>query len=100
MNVMPPTRMIAKMTAPDGKPSILHRTILETRLESTPRILMPGQVAKGSAVRLMPMDGDEGGIGEGIETSFSAAALEGIPVWAALNATLLEQSTKAFQSST
>lgn len=83
--------MLAKMTAPDDKPTILHRTILETGRDTTPRILMPGQVAKGSAVRLMPMDGEEGGIGEGIETSFSAASLHGIPVWAALNATLLEQ---------
>ena len=83
--------MVALVTAPDGKPTILHRTILGTGLVSAPRIIMPGHVAKGSAVRLMPMDGEIGGVSEGIETAFSASVLEGIPVWAALNATLLEQ---------
>lgn len=48
-----------------------------------------GQVLRRTlAVRLMPA-ADVLGIAEGIETALSAATLDGIPVWAALNTSLL-----------
>jgi putative DNA primase/helicase len=45
----------------------------------------------GCAVRLMPAATDILGIAEGIETALSAAVIDGVPVWAALNATLLSK---------
>jgi putative DNA primase/helicase len=42
----------------------------------------------GCAVRLMPAE-DILGVAEGIETALSAARLDGIPVWAAINTSLL-----------
>lgn len=45
---------------------------------------------EGCAVRLMP-PGETLGIAEGIETALSAAVLDGVPVWAALNTALLSK---------
>src|SRR5450759_3506935 len=42
----------------------------------------------GCAVRLMPW-GEVLGIAEGIETALSAAMIDDVPVWAALNTSLL-----------
>lgn len=54
-----------------------------------PRKIMSAMAGrKGCAVRLMPA-GEVLGIAEGIETALSAALLDDIPVWAALNASLL-----------
>jgi putative DNA primase/helicase len=47
---------------------------------------MDGRI--GCAVRLMPA-ADVLGIAEGIETALSAAVIDGLPVWAALNTSLL-----------
>lgn len=84
--------MIAMVTAPDGKPSILHRTYLtddghKASIIGTRR-LMPGTVPKGAAIRLGPA-GDALGIAEGIETALSASALFGVPCWAAVSAGML-----------
>lgn len=58
--------------------------------EHEPRkLLSPLTGRTGCAVRLMPLAGSTLGIGEGIETCLSAALLERLPVWAALNTTLL-----------
>lgn len=54
------------------------------------KILSPMTGREGCAVRLMPA-ADVLGIAEGIETALSAAALDGIPVWAALNTSLLSR---------
>lgn len=52
------------------------------------KLLGPLTGREGCAVRLMPA-GEVLGVAEGIETALSAAALDGIPVWAALNTSLL-----------
>jgi putative DNA primase/helicase len=52
------------------------------------KILSPMTGREGCAVRLMPAT-DALGIAEGIETALSAVALHGMPVWAALNTSLL-----------
>ena len=52
------------------------------------KLLSPLTDRHGCAVRLMPA-ADVLGIAEGIETALSAALLDSIPVWAALNTSLL-----------
>lgn len=52
------------------------------------KILTKTEGREGCAVRLMPPT-EVLGIAEGIETALSAAVLEGMPVWAALNTSLL-----------
>jgi putative DNA primase/helicase len=81
--------MIAMVAAPDGAPSILHRTYLtddgNKAPVTEPRLWMPGTIAKGSAIRLAPA-AKVLAIAEGIETALSASALFGVPCWAAGNA--------------
>jgi putative DNA primase/helicase len=81
--------MLAKFSAPDGKPSILHRTYLSEPGEKAqvpkPKMITPGKVAVGGAVRLGAA-AETMGIGEGIETCLSASIIFGIPVWCALAA--------------
>jgi len=84
--------MIAMVTGPDGKASILHRTYLtadgrKANVEA-PRRLMPGTVAKGAAIRLTEA-AETLGISEGIETALSATILSGVPCWAAVSASML-----------
>jgi putative DNA primase/helicase len=52
------------------------------------KLLSPMTSREGCAVRLLPAT-DVLGIAEGIETALSAAAIDGLPVWAALNTSLL-----------
>jgi putative DNA primase/helicase len=84
--------MLAKVSAPDGTMTNVHRTYLTSTGTKAaidqPRRMMPGSIAQGSAVRLAP-HGSSLGIAEGIETAFSAMALTQIPCWAALNAPML-----------
>jgi putative DNA primase/helicase len=86
--------MLALLRDPQGNGCQIHRTLLTPTGEKAdveqPRLFMPGSIPKGSAVRLMPHQG-EVGIAEGIETALSAAILFKIPCWAALNATMLRQ---------
>jgi putative DNA primase/helicase len=88
--------MLAMVVGPDGKPSTLHRTYLTNDGRKAPveavRRLHAGRVAKGGAVRCIPMkaDTDELGIAEGIETALAAFKLTGIPCWAAVSAPMLE----------
>ena len=85
--------LLAKLTAPDGRPSNIHRTYLTEAGQKAhvegPRRMMPGSIAKGSAVRLAVPEATLG-VAEGIETALSATALTGIPCWAALNAEMLK----------
>lgn len=86
--------MVAMVMDADGKPVTLHRTFLTKDGEKAPvagcRKFMPGEIPAGSAVRLMPHE-KVLGIAEGIETAFAAAKLFNMPVWAALNATMLSK---------
>jgi putative DNA primase/helicase len=52
------------------------------------KLLGPVTGRNGCSVRLMPAT-DVLGVAEGIETALSAAVIDGVPVWAALNASLL-----------
>jgi len=84
--------LIARLTAPDGSPDLVHRTYLTAEGHKAdierPKRLMPGEVTPGSAIRLAPI-GDELGIAEGIETAISAGILHRIPTWSAVSAALL-----------
>lgn len=84
--------MVAKFLAPDGKPVTLHKTYLThfgTKAEvPEPKLLMPGDLAKGGSIRLTSPAATLG-IAEGIETALSAAQLFSVPCWASLNAGLL-----------
>jgi putative DNA primase/helicase len=80
--------MLACVTAPDGKGTQLYRTYLvdpdQKAPVECPRRMMPGEVARGSAVRLAELAGSTLGIAEGIETALSAGVLHQLPVWAAI----------------
>ncbi len=83
--------MIALVTAPDGKPATIHRTFLGPNGKAdipNPRAAMPGEIPAGAAIRLS-MHGDRLGIAEGIETALKASERFGMPVWAAINSTML-----------
>ncbi len=78
----------------DGDLVTVHVTYLECRQKLAnyePRkMLTSTQGREGCAVRLMSAT-DTLGIAEGIETALSAAVLDEIPVWAALNTSLLSR---------
>lgn len=88
--------LIALVQQADGEAANIHRTFLGPNGKAdmaNPRATMPGAIPEGSAVRLFPVHGDRLGIAEGIETAFAAAARFGVPVWSALNATMLTKWT-------
>jgi putative DNA primase/helicase len=84
--------LVAEVCDMDGELVTAHVTYLENGRKLTthePRkILSPLTGRDGCAVRLMSPN-DVLGIAEGIETALSAAALHDMPVWAALNTSLL-----------
>ncbi|WP_343518109.1 toprim domain-containing protein [Sphingomonas sp.] len=83
--------MIAMVSKADGSPANLHRTFLGPNGKADmedPRATMPGVLPDGCAVRLS-MHGGRLGIAEGIETALKATQRFTMPVWAALNATML-----------
>lgn len=86
--------MVAIMQAPDGKATMVHTTFLTAdgnkALMDKPRLMMPGTIAEGAAVRLAEPQ-DALGVAEGIETALAATALTGLPCWAALNRVLLSK---------
>jgi putative DNA primase/helicase len=86
--------MVAKVVSADGTPSTMHLTYLrdgqKAAIERDRVVMTPSTPMAGGAVRLMPMRRGELGVAEGIETALSAHALFGVPVWATLNAQMLE----------
>lgn len=88
--------MLAMVTLPNGEAVNIHRTFLGPNGKAeiqTPRAMMPGELPEGSAVRLYAAHGERLGIAEGIETAIAAAKRFKVPVWAALNSSLLEKWT-------
>lgn len=76
----------------------MHRTFLKPDGSGkadmpSPRKMMPGALPDGACVALSDFSGGTLGIAEGIETAMSASALYGLPVWAALNTTMLQKWT-------
>lgn len=77
----------------------MHRTFLRRdglgKAEiSSPRKLMPGELPDGACVMIGDYTpGGPLGIAEGIETAMAASALFDLPVWAAINSTLLKKWT-------
>lgn len=87
--------LVARVTDLDDQLVTAHVTYLsdgkKLSTHEPRKILSPMTGRVGCAVRLMPLAGDVLGIGEGIETCLSAAAIHGVPVWAALNTSLLQK---------
>lgn len=75
----------------------MHRTFLKPdgsgKAEmASPRKLMAGELPDGACVMLSEyVPGGPLGIAEGIETAMSASALYEMPVWAAINSTLMSK---------
>jgi putative DNA primase/helicase len=80
--------MLARVQTWDGKGVNIHRTQIETGK----RLLMPGKLPDGSAIRLAYTNlRTEMGVAEGIETALSAMKLFGLPTWSLINATLMQK---------
>jgi putative DNA primase/helicase len=79
----------------DGELVAVHVTYLQhgQKLSAREPRKLPGPVIgrSGCAIRLGEASAGVLGIGEGIETCLAASRLSGIPVWSALNASLLER---------
>lgn len=84
--------LLALVQKDDGEAANIHRTFLgpsgKADMEN-PRAMMPGTLPDGCAVRLFPVHGERLGIAEGIETALAAASRFNVPVWSAINATML-----------
>jgi len=87
--------MIAMVCDQHGKPATLHRTYLtkdgKKAFAEKCRKMMPGELPKGGAIRLRPMEADRKlGVAEGIETALSAGYLNSVPVWSTTSEALLQ----------
>jgi putative DNA primase/helicase len=87
--------MLALVGLYGHKPVSMHRTFLRAdggaKAEmASPRKMMPGELPDGACVQLSEW-GNAGplGIAEGIETAMAASARFDVPVWSAINATML-----------
>lgn len=84
--------MLAMVQNADGTAANIHRTFLGPNGKADmadPRAMMPGPLPDGCAVRLTHLHGERLGIAEGIETALAASLKFGLPVWSAINATML-----------
>ena len=72
----------------------IHRTYTRdgrlADVESPRKCFPPVRHMSGSAIRLMPLDGDVLGIAEGIETAICASRKFGVPVWSTVSANGME----------
>jgi len=88
--------MVAMVFDTDSRPVNIHRTYLSKSgskaAVAEPRRTMPGELPKGSAIRLARHSGTLG-IAEGIETALSATALFGVPCWAVINTAIMSKWT-------
>lgn len=91
--------MVAMVGVPgSNKFASMHRTFLKpdgtAKAEmASPRKMMAGELPEGACVMLSEYTGGPLGIAEGIETAMSASALYEMPVWAAINSSLLAKWT-------
>lgn len=88
--------LIALVQGADGNAVNIHRTFLGPNGKADmpdPRAMMPGALPEGSAVRLAHLHGERLGIAEGIETALAASLKCSVPVWSAINATMLAKWT-------
>ncbi len=79
-----------------SKYASMHRTFLEhggkrKAIMTSPRKMMPGELTDGACVMLSEYTGGSLGIAEGIETAMSASVLFEMPVWAAINTSMLKK---------
>lgn len=82
--------MLALVLGADGEAVNIHRTFLAPPVDGKRlRAIMPGELPDGSAIRLFPVHGARLGIAEGIETAIAASKRFGLPVWAAINSTMM-----------
>ena len=86
--------MLARVQDREGRPISLHRTYLrdgkKAEIESPRKLMKGSKRLNGAGIRLYPPFPDTLGIAEGIETACAAFELSKIPVWSAINSTLLE----------
>lgn len=91
--------MVAAIVGPTGEPISLHRTYLSRDGGKAPvptsrkQMETPADVScDGAAIRLFPLRGSTVlGVAEGIETALAASALFRLPVWAAINTSLMKK---------
>lgn len=88
--------IIATVQSVEGENVTLHRTFLRGDCMAKadmkkPRKMMPGSIPDGAAIRLSEYNYGALGIAEGIETAMAASRMYDMPVWAAINATMLEK---------
>lgn len=80
--------MIARVTDVNDSGVNIHRTFLTLNGENSvikgEKKLMRGEVPKGSAIRLSPVEKTLG-VAEGIETALSARILFGVPTWSVIS---------------
>ncbi len=75
-----------------GKPVSLHRTYIldgDKAPVDEPRRIMPGKVPEGACIRIGDVQ-EEIGIAEGIETAMAASHMYELPVWSAINSSMLK----------